>query len=158
LIQAFRIFEKLINYESDFEFKNEKSVTIKKNQENKAKKLEPGKFKQIDKNNYEYKHKNGKISHTNLLQKSCSSSYYIDKCICYHLIFVAIQEKVALPGMEVYDRFSLKRRKKNDKKNQNLTEFDDEDSDFDIDVDEEVVDVGDVEKKFKIIIPPNRLM
>jgi hypothetical protein len=119
LIPAFKIFEKLINYESDIEFKNEKSVTINKNQEKKAKKLEPGKFKQIDKNNYDYdyKHINGKITHTNLLQKSCSCRYYIDKCICYNLIFVAIQEKVALPGMEVYDKFSLKRRKKNDKKN-----------------------------------------
>ena len=146
MIPAFKIFENLINYESNIEFKNEKSITINKNQEKKAKKLDPQKFKQIDKNNYEYKHKNGKISHTNLLNKSCSCRYYIDKCICYHLIFVAIQEKVALPGMEVYNKFSLKRRKKSDKKKQNLTEFDDEDSDFDIDVDEEAADVGDAEK------------
>ena len=48
--------------------------------------------------------------------------------------------------MEVYNKFSLKRRKKSDKKKQNLTEFDDEDSDFDIDVDEEAADVGDAEK------------
>jgi hypothetical protein len=152
LIPAFKIFKDLINYESNINFKNEKSVFINKHQETQAKKLEPGKFKRIDKYIYEYKHKNGKVSCTNLSNKSCSCLYYIDKCIWYHLIFGAnIHEKAALPGMQIFDKFSLRHRKK-DKKITKI-EFDDEDSDFDVDIDE----VGGFENEIETDVINNDL-
>ena len=50
------------------------------------------------------------------------------------MIFEAILEKVPLPGIAVFDKFSLGRRKKIEKSKIN-TYLDDEDSEFDVDGD-----------------------
>ncbi len=56
--------------------------------------------------------------------------------MCLHLIFVAIEESLSLPGMQVLNNFSMRRRKKEKINKQKYIAFD-EDSDFDNDIDEE---------------------
>ena len=54
-----------------------------------------------------------------------------DKGSCLHLVFLALRERVDLPGLQILDKFSVSRRKKLEKKSKS-DNFDDEDSDFDI--------------------------
>ena len=129
LIPAFKIFQDLIHFESMNEFHYKTSISINKHQENKAKLLDIKKFDRINKQTYEYNHKSGKKSIISLLNQSCSCRFFADKCICYHLILVAITECVSLPGMQSFNKFSLRRRRKLDKE-KTQTDFDEE-SDFD---------------------------
>ena len=96
------------------EFHYKTSISINKHQENKAKLLDIKKFDRINKQTYEYNHKSGKKSIISLLNQSCSCRFFADKCICYHLLLVAITECVSLPGMQSFNKFSLRRRRKSD--------------------------------------------
>ena len=81
-----------------------------------------------------------------MLNKTCTCNLHTDKGICLHLVYVALQEKVALPGMVFVDKFSLRNRKKLDKKNPtNNFSDDDEDELLDCSIEQEAVEQITVE-------------
>ena len=104
-IPAFKMFQDLVSFESSQDLNPPTTVVIISNHEKKAKKWTQASIN-VQIKTYEYNHKNGKISTTDLLKKSCSCRYCADRCMCYHLIFVAILEKVSIPGMAFFDKFS----------------------------------------------------
>ena len=114
--------------------------------ENKSKRLEALKFVKNPCTEYLYNHKSGLVSSINLLNKTCTCNLHTDKGICLHLVYVALQEKVALPGMVFVEKFSLRNRKKLDKKNPtNNFSDDDEDELLDCSIEQEAVEQITVE-------------
>ena len=65
-----------------------------------------------------------------------------------HLVYVALQEKVALPGMVFVEKFSLRNRKKLDKKKQtsNFSDEDDEDEFLDCSIEQVTVEQATVKQ------------
>ena len=75
------MFQDLVNFESSQDSNPLTTVVVISNHAKKAKKKDPSSYKRINKNINKYNHKNGKISTTNLLKKSCSCKYNADRCI-----------------------------------------------------------------------------
>ena len=147
LIPAFEIFQELVYTESSAYFDYKTKIQITKTQENNAKKLEKDKFSKINQKLYHYKHNNGKISDINLENKTCACRYFLDRGTCLHLIYAAQKERVDLPGLQIFDKFSINRRRKLQR-----SKKDDEfnvDSDFEDDQEEkELEEINTKERVF----------
>ena len=132
LVPAFEVFKTLIYEESSKPFKYETTIKVTKTLENKSKRLEALKFVKITSTEYVYNHKNDQVSIIDLLKKTCTCNSHTDRGICLHLVYVARIEKVVLPGMVFVEKFSIRNRKKFDKKTKTNTDFFDDDDEVEM--------------------------
>jgi hypothetical protein len=127
LVTAFEVYKTLIYEESSKPFKYETTVKVTKTLENKSKRLEALKFVKKTSTEYVYNHKNDQVSIIDFFKKTCTCNSHTDRGICLHLVYVARIEKVVLPGMVFVEKFSIRNRKKFDKKTKTNTDFFDDD-------------------------------
>jgi hypothetical protein len=134
LVPVFEVFQNLVFEESSIKMNYETVVKVTKTLENKSKKLNKLKFIKNNSTEYLYNHTNGQTSFINLLNNSFTCTSHIDKGICLHLIHTARLENIVLPGMVIVEKFTVRNRRKKDKKktlsNSNLFEINESDEEI----------------------------
>ena len=112
-----KIFTEVIQYESskiiNYKFSDEKMVDS--TLINEARNLDIKQFFQTTINEdeeegdfiYNYRHRDGRVSIINGSKRHCTCTKWFDKGICSHLVRVALLNKLALPGLLVFNLIYL---------------------------------------------------
>jgi hypothetical protein len=110
IVPALNIFSELISAES---LENEEiSKTIVPNAKTISLARKILTHLETDSNLFHYKHKSGLTSTIDLIKRTCTCFYFMDKGVCKHLVGAAIKSNLPFPGLTLKKTFQMRRRKK----------------------------------------------